>query len=120
MEKVFAALLAAIDATDDENVKAIVGVTLHVVPAARMMMGGAVASSVRIDVVIPGIALASFRRRRRFIADATDAVVAASSDPTIRDRVIVRIVHSVDGGWGSGGHAFTNDEIDEGPDPEHP
>jgi hypothetical protein len=116
MARVFAALLAAIDATDDERVSSIMGVTLHVVPAERVTMGGRIASSVRIDVVLPGVALASFRRRRRFIADATAAVVALSSDATIEERVVVRIVHSVDGGWGIGGHAFTNDEIDEGPE----
>jgi hypothetical protein len=116
MEGVFQALLASIDATEDENVKSIVGVSLHVLPANRVTMGGQVTSSVRIDVVLPGIALASFRRRRRFIEDATAAVVAAASDPTIEERVVVRIIHSVDGGWGAGGHAFTNDEIDEGPE----
>jgi len=116
MANVFAAFIAAIDATDDERVSSIMGVTLHVVPAERMHMGGRIASSVRIDVILPAIALASFRRRRRFITDATTVVVAVSSDPTIQDRVVVRIVHSVDGGWGVGGHAFTNDEIDEGPE----
>jgi hypothetical protein len=116
MKDVFDALLASIDATDDESVRSIVGVNLHVLPAERVMMGGRMASSVRIDVVLPGIALASFRRRRRFIEAATAAVVAAASDPTIAERTIVRIVHSVDGGWGAGGHAFTNDEIDEGPE----
>ena len=114
--RVYQALLAATDATGDERVASIIGVTLHVLPAARVTMGGRVASSVRIDVVLPGVALASFRRRRRFIADATAAVVAASSDPAIAERVVVRIIHSVDGGWGIGGHAFTNDEIDEGPE----
>jgi len=113
---VFAAFIAAIDATDDERVSSIMGVTLQVVPAERIHMGGRIASSVRIDVILPAIALASFRRRRRFIADATAAVVAVSSDPTIEERVVVRIIHSVDGGWGIGGHAFTNDEIDEGPE----
>lgn len=112
--RVYAALLAAIDATDDERASSIMGVTLHVVPAERVTIGGRVASSVRIDVVLPAIALASFRRRRRFIAEATAAIVALSSDPTIEERVVVRIMHSVDGGWGIGGHAFTNDEIDEG------
>ncbi len=92
------------------------GVILHIVPSERVTMGGRIASSVRIDVTLPAIALASFRRRRRSIAEATAAVVALSSDPTIEGRVIVRIVHSVDGGWGIGGHAFTNDEIDEGPE----
>ena len=113
---VYQALLAATDATDDERVASIMGVSLHVLPAARVMMGGRVASSVRIDVVLPAVGLASFRRRRRFIEDATAAVVAAPSDPEIGERVVVRIVHSVDGGWGIGGHAFTNDEIDEGPE----
>ncbi|HWT06283.1 MAG TPA: hypothetical protein VN224_11045 [Xanthomonadales bacterium] len=114
---VYQALLAAIDATEDERVASIMGVCLHVLPAARVTMGGRVASSVRIDVVLPAVALASFRRRRRFIADATAAIVAASSDPDIGQRVVVRIMHSVDGGWGIGGHAFTNEEIDEGPEP---
>ncbi len=116
MTGVFQALLAAIDATGDERVASIMGVSLHVLPASRVMMGGCVTTSVRIDVVLPAVALASFRRRRRFIAEATAAVVAASSDSTIGERVVVRIVHSVDGGWGIGGHAFTNDEIDEGPE----
>jgi hypothetical protein len=79
-------------------------------------MGGQIASSVRIDVVVPGIALASFRRRRRFIAEATAALVALSRDPTIEPRVVVRIIHCVDGGWGIGGHALTNEDMDEGPE----
>ena len=116
MRRVFDALLAAIDATNDERASSVMGVVLHVVPASRFALGGATVSAVRIDVVLPGIALASFRRRRRFIADATAAVTALASDPQIAARTVVRIVHSVDGGWGIGGHAFTNDEIDEGPE----
>ncbi len=116
MRRVHDALLEAIDGTDDPRAAGAVGVALHVLPAARVMMGGAIVSSVRIDVVLPGIALASFRRRRRFIAAATAAVAELSSDPSIAVRVLVRIVHAVDGGWGIGGHAFTNDEIDEGPE----
>ena len=116
MSAVFDALLRAIDATDDAQVSAALGVILHVVPARRLMMGGAVATSVRIDVVLPGIALASFRRRRRFIAEATAAVATLSRDPAIGPRVVVRIMHSLDGGWGVGGRAFTNDDLDEGPE----
>jgi phenylpyruvate tautomerase PptA (4-oxalocrotonate tautomerase family) len=113
---VFDALLVAVDAVDDERIASTIGVVLHVVPAERVMMGGRVASSVRIDVVVPGIALASFRRRRRFIADATAAVVEHATDPSIAERVVVRILHAVDGGWGIGGQAFTNDFLDEGPE----
>jgi hypothetical protein len=118
MRGVFDALLRTIDATGDPQVSAVLGIALHVVPAGRAMMGGIAATSVRIDVVLPGIALASFRRRRRFIAEATAAVSAHSRDPGIRPRIVVRIMHCLDGGWGVGGHAFTNDEIDEGSPPE--
>jgi hypothetical protein len=116
MRRVFDALLAAIDATDDVRAASVMGVVFQVVPASRVALGGAIVPAVRIDVVLPGIALASFRRRRRFIADATAAVAALASDPQIAARTVVGIVHSVDGGWGIGGHAFTNDEIDEGPE----
>jgi hypothetical protein len=81
------------------------------------MIGGVDAANVRVDVVVPGIALASFRRRRRFITEATAAVAAHARDPAIGPRTVVRIMHCVDGGWGVGGHAFTNDEMDEGPEP---
>ena len=116
MRRVFDALLAAIDATDGDRAASVMGVVLHVVPASRVALGGAIVSAVRIDIVLPGVALASFRRRRRFIADATAAVSTLASDPQVAARTVVRIVHSVDGGWGIGGHAFTNDEIDEGPE----
>ncbi len=114
MQHVFAALLAAIDATDDKRASSALGVVLRVVPASRVALGGEIVPAVRIDVVLPGIALASFRRRRRFIADATAAVAALASDAQIAARTVVLIIHSVDGGWGIGGKALTNDEIDEG------
>lgn len=116
MKKIFDALCTSIDATDDPSVASIMGVALYILPAARVTMGGEIAPCVRVDVVLPAIALASFRRRRRFIADATAAIVAHSADSTIAPRVVVRIVHCVDGGWGVGGRAYTNDDIDEGPE----
>jgi hypothetical protein len=116
MRAVFAALLAAVDATDGDEIASGIGTMLHVVPAEHAMVGGRVAACVRIDVIVPGIALASFRRRRRFIRDTTAAVVAHARDATIEERVTIRILHAVDGGWGSGGVALTNDVLDEGPE----
>ncbi len=86
---VFDAPLAAIDATDDERASSVMGVVLHVVPASRVPLGGTIVSAVCIDVVLPGIALASLRRRR-FIADATAAVAALASDSQIAARTDCR------------------------------
>lgn len=117
LERVFQALAAAIDATEDPSVSALIGVTLEVLPKGRFTMGGVAVDGVRIDVALPSIGLASFRRRRLFIAGATAAVVDLAKDPSIAQRVIVRIAHLVDGGWGTGGYAVTNDDIDD-PEPD--
>jgi hypothetical protein len=116
LQRVHDALAAAIDATDDEEVSALIGVTLQVLPKARFIMGRVPASAVRIDVAVPSVALSSFRRRRQFVREATAAVVELSTDPTIASRVIVRIHHLVDGGWGTAGQMITNDDIDD-PEP---
>lgn len=114
LRRVHDALAAAIDATDDPQVSSLIGITFQTVPKPRFLMGGTPRTAVRIDVAVPSIALSTFRRRRNFIRDATDAAIECANDTTIAERVIVRIAHLVDGGWGAGGVAPTNDEIDEG------
>ncbi len=45
-------------------------------------------------------------------AELTDLVVAAAGDPTRwKERTWVLIAETPDGGWGLGGHAYTNAEI---------
>ncbi len=113
LQRVHDALAGAIDATDDPDVSALIGVTLEIVPAHRFTMGALPVPAVRIDVAVPSVALSSFRRRRQFISDATDAVLGLSHAP-LQPRVIVRIMHLVDGGWGTDGQTVTNEDIDEG------
>jgi phenylpyruvate tautomerase PptA (4-oxalocrotonate tautomerase family) len=41
----------------------------------------------------------------------TDIIALAAGDPTLKERTWVQIVEAPDGGWGIGGHAYTNAEI---------
>jgi phenylpyruvate tautomerase PptA (4-oxalocrotonate tautomerase family) len=41
----------------------------------------------------------------------TDLVAAAGDDPTLSDRTWVLLTEAVEGGWGLGGHANTNEEL---------
>jgi hypothetical protein len=116
LTRMHAALAAAVDATDDPQISAIIGATLHIVPKHRYTMGGMPAAGVLVEVAVPAVALSSFRRRRRFVRDATQAIADTAIDASIADRVMVSIQHLVDGGWGLGGVARTNDELDEGPE----
>jgi phenylpyruvate tautomerase PptA (4-oxalocrotonate tautomerase family) len=41
----------------------------------------------------------------------TEITAAAAGDPSLSERTWVLISEAPDGGWGIGGHAFTNAEI---------
>jgi phenylpyruvate tautomerase PptA (4-oxalocrotonate tautomerase family) len=41
----------------------------------------------------------------------TDIVVRAAGDPSLSQRTWVLLTEAVDGGWGLGGHANTNEEL---------
>jgi phenylpyruvate tautomerase PptA (4-oxalocrotonate tautomerase family) len=43
----------------------------------------------------------------------TDLVADAAGDPSLSERTWVLLSEAVDGGWGLGGHAHTNDELVE-------
>ncbi|MFF0044363.1 4-oxalocrotonate tautomerase family protein [Streptomyces mirabilis] len=45
------------------------------------------------------------------VKDITALVTKAADDPTLEVRTWVTLVEAVPGGWGIGGHAYTNEEI---------
>ncbi len=87
---------------------------LHTLPdAACVMAGGKPAVYVRVDVKVPEVVMSTIERRRGFIADATDIVTALSVDGHDSQHTRVTISNTADGGWGLGGHALTNAELDD-------
>jgi phenylpyruvate tautomerase PptA (4-oxalocrotonate tautomerase family) len=45
------------------------------------------------------------------VSQFTDLVATAAGDPSLSGRTWVLLTEAVDGGWGLGGHANTNDEL---------
>ena len=45
------------------------------------------------------------------VSQFTELVTAAAGDPTLSDRTWVLLTEAVEGGWGLGGHANTNEEL---------
>ncbi|MET7898795.1 tautomerase family protein [Streptomyces mirabilis] len=45
------------------------------------------------------------------VKDITALVTKAADDPTLEVRTWVTLMEAVPGGWGIGGHAYTNEEI---------
>jgi phenylpyruvate tautomerase PptA (4-oxalocrotonate tautomerase family) len=45
------------------------------------------------------------------VKEISELVAQAAGDPSLADRTWVTLGEAVPGGWGIGGHAYTNDEI---------
>jgi phenylpyruvate tautomerase PptA (4-oxalocrotonate tautomerase family) len=45
------------------------------------------------------------------VSQFTDLVATAAGDPSLSERTWVLLTEAIEGGWGLGGHANTNDEL---------
>jgi phenylpyruvate tautomerase PptA (4-oxalocrotonate tautomerase family) len=45
------------------------------------------------------------------VSQFTDLVVTAAGDPSLSERTWVLLTEAIEGGWGLGGHASTNEEL---------
>jgi len=106
-------LLKWTDSTDIPFVRSNVGAYFHALPAEHVTSGGEPDLGVRIDVSLPAVALSTIERRRGFIEEATSIASTLSCDAHTADRTWISVFNTVDGGWGVGGHALTNAELDE-------
>jgi phenylpyruvate tautomerase PptA (4-oxalocrotonate tautomerase family) len=67
---------------------------------------------VRVQVLTPAGVL-DRDKQLGVVGELTEIVAAQARDATVADRTWVLITDSPDGGWGIGGHAYTNAEIAE-------
>jgi hypothetical protein len=113
LQRVTESLLTWTDATEIPFVRRNAGAYFHALPPAHVTCDGKPDVVVRIAVTLPEVVLSTLVRRRGFIADATAITAALSVAAHTADRTWISVVSAVDGGWGVGGHALTNADIDE-------
>jgi phenylpyruvate tautomerase PptA (4-oxalocrotonate tautomerase family) len=81
------------------------------IPAGQSYAGGKPASIVIIELKVPSFALTEPSQREAFISEATNLVQQASGGRQPKERIWVNMVYAVDGFWGLGGKAYTNDQL---------
>lgn len=81
------------------------------VPKGRTFSGGQPADIAVVELKVPAFALASLEQKQRFVAEATEIVLNAANGRLARERIFVNMVYAVDGLWGIGGTAYTNDHL---------
>jgi hypothetical protein len=113
LRRVVESLLKWTDATEIAFVRRNAGAYFHALPPAHVTCDGEPDMVVRIAVTLPEVVLSTIERRRAFIEDATAIAASLSVDAHTAERTWISVVNAVDGGWGIGGHALTNADIDE-------
>jgi hypothetical protein len=113
LRQVAESILKWTDTTEIPFVRRNLGTYFHLLPAAYVTAGGEPDVVVRISVTLPEVVLSTIERRRGFIQEATAIVAALSCEAHTPERTWISVVNSVDGGWGLGGQAFTNADLDE-------
>lgn len=78
---------------------------------ASVVVNGEATSVAIIEVKVPSFALSSREVQLDFIAQATDIVHEASDRNHPKEKIWASVVHAVDGSWGIGGNALTNQQL---------
>jgi hypothetical protein len=84
LQRLVEALLVWTGASEIPFVRRNAGAYFHVLPPAYVTAGGVPDIVVRIDVVLPEVALSTLERRRGFIAEATQIVAALRRNSSAR------------------------------------
>ncbi|MEV6028074.1 hypothetical protein [Streptomyces sp. NPDC052036] len=83
---------------------------VHELDADGFSTAGGSADHVRVTVTTNAGAL-NREQQLGVVKEISDLVAAAAGDPPLAERTWVTLTEAVPGGWGIGGHAYTNDEI---------
>jgi phenylpyruvate tautomerase PptA (4-oxalocrotonate tautomerase family) len=86
---------------------------VRIMPKGRSYAGGQPTDLVIVELKVPSFAFGEARQREDFIAEATRIVSRAARPGHPADRIFVNVVFAVDGLWGIGGTAFTNEQLGE-------
>lgn len=85
---------------------------VHELPSGSMSDAQGSSRHVRVNILTP-VGVLDREKKLGVVKEMTEIIANAAGDATLGERTWVLIAEAPDGGWGIGGHAFTNAEIAE-------
>lgn len=83
---------------------------IHELDADSFSTAGGDNDHVRVAVTTNAGAL-DREQQLGLVKEVSELVASAAGDPSLAERTWVALTEAVPGGWGIGGHAYTNEEI---------
>ena len=84
---------------------------LVVTEEALSFAGGKAGSLAVIEVKVPSVTFRDRKSQEDFVAAVTNIVDEFKAGTHPRSRTFVNVVYAVDGPWGIGGRAYTNEDL---------
>ncbi|MEP6792229.1 MAG: 4-oxalocrotonate tautomerase [Ramlibacter sp.] len=84
---------------------------VQVAPAGSSYAGGQPQSLAVIEAKVPATTFPAQEIKDAFVKSVTDIVDDLKAGPHPRERTFVNVTYAVDGSWGIGGKAYTNDAL---------
>lgn len=105
------ALLEAHGIADNEFMQPNVIGTLQISEPSAAYVGGKPQSLASIEVKVPSVTFRERATQERFVDAVTSLVDELKAGEHPKSRTFVHVIHALDGVWGIGGRAYTNDEL---------
>ena len=87
--------------------------SINVIPKDRTFSGSKEASIAFVEWKVPSFAFNTSEIQQGYIAEATDIIHEMSAKKLPKSNIWVNVVHAVNGAWGIGGQAMTNNQLGE-------
>jgi phenylpyruvate tautomerase PptA (4-oxalocrotonate tautomerase family) len=84
---------------------------LMVTPESESYAGGQPQSLAVIEIKVPSVTFPNAEVCQTFISEVTDIIDRLKAGTHPRQRTFVNVTYAVNGAWGIGGRAYSNDEL---------
>ena len=85
--------------------------SINVLPKEHTFSGSKEASVAFVEWKVPAFAFSSREIQLGYVEEATEIIHSMSGGKQPREHIWVNVVHTVDGAWGIGGVALTNEQL---------
>jgi hypothetical protein len=91
-------------------VRAVVGF-VHILPSGRTFSGGRAERAIFVELRVPSITFQTVEQKQGFLDDVNAILDDLTHGTYPRDTTFLNITYAVDGSWGIGAKAYTNEEL---------
>jgi phenylpyruvate tautomerase PptA (4-oxalocrotonate tautomerase family) len=91
-------------------VPAVVG-SVHILPPGRTFTGGRAERAIFVELKVPSVTFQTVEQKQGFLDDVNAILDELTNGTYPRDKTFFNITYAVDGSWGIGAKAYTNEEL---------